>query len=80
MFYVYILLCNDQSHYTGLTSNLGARLAEHETGLCPYTINRRPVKLMCYLAFLNKQIAAQFEQYLKSSSGFAFRNKHLLPS
>ncbi len=78
MHYVYILHCRDQTYYTGLASNLKRRLAEHRDGLCPGTINRRPVRLACYLALQTKSLAAKFEQYLKSSSGFAFRNKHLI--
>jgi len=34
--------------------------------------------LIWYCAFLEKKKVLAFEKYLKSSSGFAFRNKHLI--
>ena len=37
-----------------------------------------PNHLVWYGAFLDKNKALVFEKYLKSSSGFAFRNKHLV--
>jgi len=42
------------------------------------TKNLRPAKLIFYAAFLNNRKALAFEKYLKSSSGFAFRNKRLI--
>ncbi|MBI2588926.1 GIY-YIG nuclease family protein [Candidatus Saccharibacteria bacterium] len=30
MFYIYILLCNDQSYYIGLTDNLGRRVSQYQ--------------------------------------------------
>jgi putative endonuclease len=48
MFYVYIVECCDKSLYCGYTSNLVARIEEHNTGKngAKYTKNRRPVKLI----------------------------------
>ena len=42
---VYILRCADNSYYTGMTSDLEARLAAHRDGLEPkaFTYSRRPV-------------------------------------
>lgn len=47
---VYILQCNDDSYYTGVTNNLERRLWEHETGfdITCYTYTRRPIKLKYY--------------------------------
>jgi len=37
-----------------------------------------PCKLVTYLAFNSKKLAIKFERYLKTGSGFAFRNRHLV--
>jgi putative endonuclease len=45
---VYMLLCNDQSFYTGWTNDLAARLAAHDEGTASkYTRSKRP--LQCIL-------------------------------
>ncbi len=46
---VYLLHCNDDSLYTGITTDLDRRLAEHNgelQGGARYTSGRRPVKLL----------------------------------
>ncbi len=44
--YVYILACRDGTLYTGWTSDLPARLAEHEKGRgARYTRGRGPLRL-----------------------------------
>ncbi len=78
MFYVYILKLADKSYYTGYSSNLKQRLQQHSWGNVESTKNHRPVKLIYYSAFELETKAIKFERYLKSSSGFAFRNKHLI--
>ena len=47
-YYTYILQCNDESYYTGVTNNIETRISEHKQGVHPecYTFNRRPVKLV----------------------------------
>ncbi len=49
--YVYILKCSNSSYYTGHTNDLGRRLVEHNTGKVSYTKDRRPVKLITFVAF-----------------------------
>ena len=45
--YVYILECNDNSLYTGITNNLQKRIAAHNSGKgAKYTKARLPVKLV----------------------------------
>lgn len=78
MYYVYILQLCDKSFYHGQSENLKERLLDHQNGLVPSTKNLRPVKLVFYAAFATKSLAVSFEKYLKSSSGHAFRNKHLI--
>lgn len=78
MQYVYILKCADESFYTGCTKNLEERLKRHNAGQVHYTKNKLPIELMTYTAFKDKYKAYQFEKYLKSGSGIAFRNKRLI--
>lgn len=78
MFYTYILLLNNESYYVGHTSNLKQRLSDHVRGKVNTTSKAKNVKLVYYCAFMKKPLAVKFEKYLKSSSGFAFRNKRLI--
>jgi putative endonuclease len=78
MYYVYILICNDLSPYTGFTENLKDRFIRHQNGQVPATKPRLPVKLTFYCAFPDKYKAIAFEKYLKSGSGRAFMNKRFI--
>lgn len=78
MYYVYLLLCNDNEPYTGCSSNLKQRIERHKKGHVPATKDRLPVKLISYHAFNDKYKAFDFEKYLKSGSGRAFLKKHLI--
>ncbi|PLX04835.1 MAG: hypothetical protein C0595_01615 [Marinilabiliales bacterium] len=78
MWYVYILRCNNNKYYTGCTGNLEMRLERHNRGQVHYTSDKLPVELVNYVAFKEKYKAFQFEKYLKSGSGIAFRNKRLI--
>ena len=77
-YFVYILKCRDDKLYTGCTDDLNSRLARHEKGYVPATATRLPVQIIAYVAFQNKYKAFEFEKYLKSGSGRAFINKHLI--
>ena len=78
MWYVYILEFSDHSHYTGCTNDLKDRIARHNKGQIHYTKTRHQIKLITYKAFSEKHKAYNFERYLKSGSGVAFRNKRLI--
>lgn len=78
MYYVYILRLNNALHYSGYSYDLKKRLVEHKNGRVNATKNFRPIELIFYCSFKSKKKALDFEKYLKSSSGFAFRNKHLI--
>jgi len=78
MWYVYLLKCNNNSYYTGCTNNLKNRISRHNKGQIQYTQDKLPVKLITYIAFSDKYKAYDFEKYLKSGSGIAFRNKRLV--
>ena len=78
MYYVYLLKCSDDKPYTGCTSDLKERIERHTKGQVPATSTRLPIKLISYTAIPDKYKAYEFEKYLKSGSGRAFINKHLL--
>ena len=78
MYYAYLLRLSDGDFYAGSTSCVKDRLERHQSGAVPHTSKFRPLKLVWYSAFQTKDLAIQFEKYLKSSSGKAFRNKHLI--
>jgi putative endonuclease len=80
VFYVCILRSKnfpDQT-YVGSTSDLRKRLAEHNSGKSIHTNEFKPWELAAYFARPEKQLAEQFEGYLKSGSGRAFAKRHLL--
>ncbi|MDP3875171.1 MAG: GIY-YIG nuclease family protein [bacterium] len=79
MFYTYIIQSlKDKSFYIGSTSDLKKRLNQHNNGQANYSSTKIPFRVAWYGAFIEKLKAQEFEKYLKSSSGFAFRNKRLL--
>ena len=77
-YFVYILNCNDGKPYIGCTNNLKERLERHRKGYVPATKDRLPIELTCYISFHDKNLAYNFEKYLKSGSGRAFLKRHLI--
>jgi predicted GIY-YIG superfamily endonuclease len=76
--YVYILQSNSADHYyIGITEDLRARLARHNSGEVPHTAKHMPWTLKTYVAFSDETRAFAFEKYLKSGSGRAFVRRHL---
>jgi predicted GIY-YIG superfamily endonuclease len=79
MYYVYIIKSSKTNrYYTGYTGDLKKRLAEHNSGANISTKYYLPWKIISYMAFKEEETARQFEKYLKSGSGIAFRNRHLI--
>ncbi|WP_298880008.1 GIY-YIG nuclease family protein [uncultured Polaribacter sp.] len=70
IYYVYILKCNDNSYYTGFTSNLEKRLIEHQQGKHPesYTFKKRPLTLVFYCEFTNAEMGISTEKQIKKWS------------
>lgn len=65
---VYILRCRDGSLYTGITTDLARRLAEHRTGGAAgarYTRARLPVRLVWWEAQPGRAAAARREAAIK---------------
>jgi putative endonuclease len=77
VWYVYILKLNNGKIYTGCTNNLQNRLQRHSNGEVLSTKGYLPFIIATYICFTNKQLAFNFEKYLKSGSGRAFSKKHL---
>jgi putative endonuclease len=78
MFYVYILRLSNNQYYIGFTKDLKTRVKRHNQSSTPTTTRIKPQELVFYAALRNKKKALDFEKYLKTSSGFAFRNKRLV--
>ena len=68
--YVYILKCNDQTYYTGVTNNPEKRVAAHNLGLNKksYTFSRRPVEIIYCEQFSDFNLAIEWEKRIKSWS------------
>ncbi len=79
MYYVYILqsISHPSRFYTGRTSDLKRRLAEHNRHKTEFSSRYKPWSLKTYIAFQSKEQAISFEKYLKSPSGRAFAKKRL---
>jgi predicted GIY-YIG superfamily endonuclease len=77
-YYVYILnsVSSPEKFYIGFTENIQNRLATHNAGGSVHTAQYKPWIMITYTAFQEKQIALDFEKYLKSHSGRAFTSKH----
>jgi len=68
-YYLYIILCADDSFYVGRTKNLKVRLKEHSCGrAAPYTAVRLPVSLVYIEKHPNAGTARRREIQLKSWS------------
>lgn len=68
--YVYVLESRQNGNwYTGCTSDLRKRFAQHNEGKSTYTKDRGPYDLIYYEASLNKIDAFARERYLKSGMG-----------
>ena len=69
-YYVYILKCSDNTFYTGITSDLTARLRSHQQGKYrnSYTFRRRPLTLYYFAEFTNPDIAIEAEKQIKKWS------------
>ena len=78
MYYTYILKLSNNDYYTGHSSNLKHRITAHKNGRVKATKNFLPIELVFYAAFKTDGLAINFENYLKSNSGFAFQNKRLV--
>jgi putative endonuclease len=69
MYYVYIIKSKKNSRlYTGYSSNLKQRMADHSSGKSAYTRNLKPWSLVYYEAYISKLDAKHREESLKLRS------------
>ncbi|MFB6083765.1 MAG: GIY-YIG nuclease family protein [Halorientalis sp.] len=67
--YVYVLRCADDTLYTGYTTEVQRRVAEHDAGEgAKYTRGRTPVELVHVEAFDSKSAAMSRESEIKGYS------------
>ena len=64
--YVYIVECSDGSYYTGITTDITRRLAQHNTGKgAKYTRSRKPVTLLASVEVPDRSSALKLEARVK---------------
>jgi len=70
MYFVYIVKCNDDTLYTGITTNIQRRINEHNdsTKGAKYTKTRRPVQLMYSEKAKDRSCASKREREIKKLS------------
>lgn len=71
MWYIYVLLCADDSLYCGITTNLKKRLKQHNgelKGGAKYTRGRGPCRFVYIKKAMNRSIASKLEYQFKQLS------------
>ncbi|MCF6244453.1 MAG: GIY-YIG nuclease family protein [Sulfurovum sp.] len=67
MYFVYILQCNDNTLYTGITTDIIRRIEEHNSSAkgAKYTRIRRPVTLVYSEKYTDRSLASKREYEIK---------------
>ncbi|NLY63208.1 MAG: GIY-YIG nuclease family protein [Erysipelothrix sp.] len=68
MYYVYIVRCDDNSLYTGITADIDRRMREHvlkEKEAAAYTKSRNVVSLEALWSAENRSMASKLEYIIK---------------
>lgn len=66
MYYTYMIRCEDNSIYAGMTNNLEKRVHEHLSNKgAKYTKSHKAVKLECAWKSKEKYLACKLEYYIK---------------
>lgn len=71
MYYTYMLRCEDNSIYTGITNNINRRMKEHfekDKHCAKYTLNHTAKKLECVWESENRGLASKLEYQIKTLS------------
>jgi putative endonuclease len=78
VFYLYVLRSeSDSGFYIGFSTNLRARLRQHQDGESLATKSRGPWKLIYYEAYTEREDAEGREKFLKSGAGRRFLRTQL---
>ena len=76
--YVYMVRCEDNSLYTGITTDVARRFEEHKSGKgAKYTKNRKPLKIEIIFQTNNRSEASKLEYFIKNFSKKEKENKIL---
>jgi putative endonuclease len=68
-YFVYVLLCDDGSYYTGYTNDVASRLRRHKEGRgARYTRIHKPEKLVLVEKFRTRSAAIRRESRIKALS------------
>ena len=69
MWFVYLLICSDNTLYCGITNDIDKRIKKHNAGRgAKYTKARRPVSLLKYFECPDKSSALKLEYKIKKLS------------
>lgn len=67
MYFVYLLECKDKTIYTGITTDIDRRLAEHKNGTgARYTRGHRAGRIIYFERKRNRSTASKREAEIKS--------------
>lgn len=85
MWYMYVVVCFDNSYYCGITTNLNRRLKQHNgklKGGSKYTRSRRPCQYVYTKKAVDRSTASKLEYSFKQLSRkkkeeFLLRNTHI---
>ena len=69
MYYIYMLRCENNSIYTGITTDVQRRMEEHfskDPKGAKYTKSHKPIKLECVWESENKVLASKLEFRVKA--------------
>lgn len=65
-YYVYLVICSDDSLYCGISKDVSKRVSKHNTGKgAKYTRSRLPVTLVCHMGPFEKSEALRLECLVK---------------
>ncbi len=71
LYWVYILYCENDTYYTGYTTNIEKRYQAHLNGTsqCKYTRSFKPLRIaQCWKITSDKSFAMKMEAYIKKLS------------
>jgi len=82
-YWIYMLLCDNNTYYTGYTIDLIKRYQSHlnGTGKCKYTRSFQPIEIaQCWRVLGSKSLAMQLECYIKKLTRFEKEQMITCPS
>jgi len=68
-FYVYVIRCENDSFYVGQTDNIDKRWLEHKQGKVEWTRKYKPIEIVHYEEYKNREQAVKREKELKTGFG-----------